>query len=98
MRIDTTGLHASRKMSSGAPDAAFQAETAAQPAGGSDNVTVSSRARLLKMGRSALQSTPEIRADVVESARVKLESDDDVYDGGEIARAMVDAISVGEGR
>jgi anti-sigma28 factor (negative regulator of flagellin synthesis) len=92
-----TGLHTSRKTSNATPDTAAQTETTSQPKPDSDNVVVSPRARLLKMGHGALQEAPEIRPDVVEAARVKLKRGADVHDGGEIARAMIETISAVQG-
>jgi len=93
MRIDTTGLYSSRKTSKAAPDPGSRPTTRAARRMTSDDVTVSARARLLALGNNALGAAPEIRASVVEAAREKLGNGGGAYDGGEIARAMIDSIA-----
>ncbi|MFW5866645.1 MAG: flagellar biosynthesis anti-sigma factor FlgM [Armatimonadota bacterium] len=92
MRIDTTGLYPSSKTSGTVAEPPSRAAANSTAESRADNVTVSSRARLLALGKSALGGAPEIRASVVEAAREKLGDGLDVYDGAEIARAMIDSV------
>jgi hypothetical protein len=92
MRINTGGVQPNPKTSQPATIAG-RTEKPRTRETGTDNVTVSSRARLLALARNALETVPQIRPSVVEDARVRLSSGDGPSDGGEIARAMIDSIS-----
>lgn len=95
MRVDTTGLYPSRSTSKAASETAPRPPAQSPRAVGSDNVTVSSQARLLALGKTALGSAPELRTSVIDVAREKLSSTPNVYDGDEIARAIIDSITEG---
>lgn len=93
MRIDTTGLHPNRTTRHDSSEAAGRPVANAARESGGDHITVSSRARLLALGRNALEAAPAIRMEAVEAARERLSAGADVYDGLQIARAMTAAIT-----
>jgi len=92
MRIDVSGLHASRKPTQDAPDAGAERDVTPARDTAPVNVSVSSRARLLAMAHRALQDAPDVRRSAVEAARQRL-SDPGACDGRTIARAMIESIS-----
>ncbi len=93
MRIDISGVYANRNTSHAASEAGGHSTPHSAGKSRADNVTVSSRARLLALGRNALDAAPTIRTSVVEAARARLNGGADSFDGAEIARAMMDGIS-----
>jgi len=93
MRIKLDGLHASRRAGQAGKETDGRPNVASAREAVSDDVTVSSGARMLALGRKALQAVPEVRRPVVEAARLRLTSDADAPDGRAIARAMIDTIS-----
>ena len=93
MKIDVSGLQASRTVAHGRPDTAAPTEAQQRQADQTDDVSVSQRARTLSLGRNALQVAPDVREDMVEAARAKLSSGPEATDERAIARAMIDTIS-----
>lgn len=93
MKIDVSGLQASRTATQGRPDTVASAEPRQTSAGRSDDVTISPRARMLALAGNALQAAPDVRDGVVEAARARLSAGSEAADGRSIARAMIDTIS-----
>ena len=93
MKIDSSGLHPSRKagqVNREAPQRP-EAEPGREPV--TDDVSVSLRAHKLSLGRTALQAVPDVREGGVDAARARLSSGSEATDGRAIARAMIDTIS-----
>lgn len=93
MRIDPGGLYPNQRTSGSTADQSRRGDTQPARDGGGDSVSVSSRARVLSLGRKALSEAPEVRRGAVDSARRRLSGDGATYDGRSVARAMIDAIS-----
>lgn len=93
MRIDASGLYPSRKAGDAANDTGSARESGQAAQHGGDQVSVSSRARLISLARQALDETPAVRREVVDAARQRLEAGDAVGDGQSIAGAIFDSIS-----
>lgn len=97
MRIDLTsersgGLHPTRGSADAASDARASRRTPTAAEGAGDDVTLSSRARLMAMAQKALDETPAVRQSVVDRARETLEGGSERWDGASVARAMVESI------
>lgn len=93
MRIDTGGLYPNQRATQGGARATGGPAAPPIREAVADNVTVSPGARLLALGRRALEDTPEVRTSVVEAARRRLSGGADACDGRAIARAMIESIS-----
>ncbi|MBD3292421.1 MAG: hypothetical protein GF393_05825 [Armatimonadia bacterium] len=93
MKIDVSGLQASRTAARGGLERLDDAEPCQRTVDRTDDVIVSERAEKLSLGRSAFQAVPDVRDDMVEAARAKLSAGHEATDGRAIARAMIDTIS-----
>ncbi len=93
MRIDRSGLNPSSKPVSVPADDHSSPEKGRLQRAGTDQVSVSPRARLIALARQALDETPPVRREVVDAARARLQVEEPVWDDQTIAGAIVDTIS-----
>ena len=89
MRIENTNLTGVARGVDRAGDVSKQRGTSAARGAGNDDVTLSTRARMLDVARQALADTPAVRQSFVDAARAKLMDGTYKADGRSIAEALI---------